>query len=100
MLAQALELCIGDHTGTNNPFNWHHVQFNLRCNTEYDTNLPHVWLTSFDGEGFVRVIVFFDDGYVYKLGSERVRSGLRKICAGLKFIGNQEAARKRADGGQ
>ena len=25
ILEQAVELCIGNHTDTNNPFHWHHV---------------------------------------------------------------------------
>ena len=100
MLAQALEPFIGDHTDTNNPFHWYHVQFNLPCTTGYNPRLPCVWLIRFNGELVVRVISLFDDGRVYRLGSERVQSGLRKYFAGLKFIGNQEAERKRTDGGQ
>ena len=51
-----------------------------------------------DVELVVRVIVFFDDGRVYGLGSERIQSGLRKICAGSQFIGNQEDSRKHTAG--
>ena len=69
MLARALELCIGEHTDTNNPFNWHHVQFNLLCNTGYDTIILHIQLIHFDGELVVIVIVFFDDGRDYGLGA-------------------------------
>ena len=100
MLARALELCIGDHTDTNNPFHWHHVQFNLPCTTGYDTSLPRVWLIRFNGEEDVIVVLFFNDGCVYGLGAEPVKSGLRKIYAGLQFIGNQEADRKRTAIGQ
>ena len=100
MLTRALELCIGNHTDTNNPFHCHRVQFNLPCTTGYDPSLPHAWLISFDGELVVRVIVLFDDGCVYGLGAENVRSGLRQIFAGLQFIGNQETARKRTAGGK
>ena len=80
MLARALELCIGNQNDTNNLFHWHHVQFNLPFTTGYDPSLPRVWLIHFDGELVVRVIVFFDDGFVYGLGPECVRSGLRKLC--------------------
>ena len=86
MLARALELCIIDHTDTNNPFHWHHVQFNLPCTTGYGTSLPRVWLLLFDGEVVVIVTVFFYYGRVYGLGAEHVRSILRKICAGLKIL--------------
>ena len=72
LLARALELCIGDHTDTNNPFHWHHVQFNLPFTTGYDPILLHIQLIRFDGELFVRVIVFFDDGRYYGLGAECV----------------------------
>ena len=92
ILAQALEICIGNHTATNNPFHWHHVQINLPCTYGYDPSLPHVHLIRFGGEEVVRIIVFFDDRLFYGLGAERVQSELRKICAGLKFLGNQEAA--------
>ena len=100
ILAWDLELCICNNTNTNNPFNWHNAQFNLPCNTGYDPRLPSVLLIRFGGEIVVRFIVFFDDGHVYRLGAECVRFSLRKNCAGLKFIGNQEAARKRTAGGQ
>ena len=83
ILARDLELCIGNHTDTNNPFHWHRVKFNLPCTTVYDPSLPHVCLIRFNGEVVSRVIVFFDDGRVYRLGAERVRSGLRNICDGL-----------------
>ena len=91
---------IGEHTGTNNQFHWHYVQFNLPCTTGYDTILPRFWLISFDGYGVVRVIVLFDDVNVYGLGAEHVQSGLRHIFAGLQFIGNKEDARKRTDLGK
>ena len=100
MLSRALELCIGDHNDTKNPFHWHHVQFNFPYTTGYDPRLPHVRLISFNGEVVVRVIFFFDYGRVYVLRAERVQSGLRQICAGLKFLGNQEAAWKRTAGVQ
>ena len=99
-LERALELCIGDHTDTNNPFHWHQVQINLPCTTGYDPSLPCVRLILFNGDVVVRVIVLFDYWYVYGLGAERVRSGLRKNCAGLKFLRNQEAASKLTAGGQ
>ena len=73
MLARSLELCIGDHTDTNNPFHWHHVQFNLPCTTGYDTSLPHVWLIHFDGEVGLRYVVLFDYGRAYGLRTERVQ---------------------------
>ena len=98
MLAQDLKFCIGDHTDTNNPFHLHHVQFNLLCTTGYDPSLPSLWLICFDGEVIVRVIILFDDKRVYVLGFERVRSGLRKNFAGLQFLRNQEASRKRTAG--
>ena len=79
MLARALELFIVNHTETNTPFYWHHVKFNLPCTTVYITSLPSVQLIHFNGELVVRVIVFFDDGCVYGLGYERVRSGFRQI---------------------
>ena len=63
---------IGNHSDTNNPFHWYHVQFNLLCTTGYDPSLSGVRLMCFDGELFVRVIVFFDDGNFYGLGDERV----------------------------
>ena len=100
ILEQAVELYIGNHTDTNNPFHWHHVHFNLPCATRYYTSLPRVWLIRFDGEVVVRVIVLFDYGYVYGLVSERVRSGLRQISAGLQYIRNKEADRKHTAGGQ
>ena len=100
MLARALKLFIGDHTDTNNPFHWHHVQFNLPCTTGYYPSLSYVRIISFYGELVVRVIVFFDYECVYRLGVEFVRSILKHICAGLKFLGNQEAVRKRTAGGQ
>ena len=100
MLAQDLELCIGEHTNTNNTFHCHHVQFNLPCTTGYDPSLPHVWLIFFNGDLVVRVIVLFDDGSVYGLGAERVKSRLSQICTGLKFLGNQEASRNRTAGGK
>ena len=86
---KSFRIFIGDHTDTNNLFHWLHVQFNLPFTTGYDLNLPRFWIIHFDVEVVVRVIVFLDDGCVYVLGPERVRSGLRKICAGLQFIGNQ-----------
>ena len=76
MLSRALELCIGDHPDTNNPFNWYHVQFNLPCTTRYDPSLPLVGIIRFYGELFGIVVVLFDDGRVYGIGAERVRSGL------------------------
>ena len=89
MLARALELCIGNQTNTNNQFHWQHVKLNLPCTNGYDTSLPCVQLICFVGEVVARVIVFFDDGLVYGIGSEHVRSGLRQICAGLNFLGNK-----------
>ena len=100
MLARALELCIGDHTNTNNSFHWHHVQFNLPCTIVYDPSLPRVWLICFDRELVVRFIVFFDDERLYELGAEFVRSGLRQIFSVLQFLRNREAARKRTAGGK
>ena len=91
---------IGNHSDTNNPFHWYHVQFNLLCTTGYDPILPCVQIICFDEEVFLRVTVFFDDGCVYGLGAECVQYGLRKICAGLQLLGNQEAARKHTAGGQ
>ena len=100
ILAQALELCIFDHTYTNHPYHWHYNQFDLSCTTGYDTILHRFGIISFDGEVVVRVIVLFDDGCVYRLGDKHVRYGLRKNFEGLQFFGNQEAARKRTSGGQ
>ena len=100
MFAWASEICIENHTDTNNTFHWHHVQFNLSCTTGYDTSLPCVLFNNFDGEVVVRVIIFFDGRRVYGIGAEHARSGLRQICAGLQYLGNQEAARKCTAGGQ
>ena len=100
MLAQDLELCIGEHTNTNNTFHCHHVQFNLPCTTGYDPSLPHVWLIFLNGDLVVRVIVLFDDGCIYGLEDKHVRYGLRQMFEGLQLFGNQEAARKRTSGGQ
>ena len=72
MLARTLELFIGDHTDTNNPFRWHNVQFNLPCTTGYDPSLLHVQLIRFDGEVVVIVKVLFDDGRFHVLFYERV----------------------------
>ena len=67
MLAEALNFFIGDHTNTHNPFHWHHIQFNLPCTTGYDPSLPRLQIIIFDGEVVVRVVLFFDDGSVYRL---------------------------------
>ena len=72
MLARTLELFIGDHTDTNNPFRWRNVQFNLPCTTGYDPSLHHVRLIHFDGEVVVIVVVLFDDGRFRVLVYERV----------------------------
>ena len=100
MLERDLEICIGNHTDTNNPFHWDHVQFNLPCTIGYDLSLTCVWLIRFDGEVILRVIVFFNDGRVYRLGDEHLRYSLRQICAGLQLLGNQEAVRKSTAGSQ
>ena len=48
----------------------------------------------------VRVALFFDDECVYIIGAECVQSGLRKKFAGLQFLENQGADRKRTAEGQ
>ena len=54
----SFRIFIGDHSDTNHPFHWYHVQFNLLCNTGHDPSLPCVWIIRFDEEVFLRVIGF------------------------------------------
>ena len=103
MFARAIEIAKGNPLEKHNPFHWTKVCVNLPGDSEYNPAKPRVSKIQSvsNGKTFyaAECIAYFDDGRVIADTSDKSKRANRQVCAGIQWLGNQDAARKRRPGG-
>lgn len=95
MLARALELLIGRSSDEHNPFGWASIELNLPGSLTYDPGKTSFAKYRSNSEPSAELVVYFDDGRVMVSNELVTCQALRQVTAGLQYLGNQDAARKR-----
>ena len=95
MLARALEIACRDPADTTSAFAFCRVEMNLPGSTTYQAGIPRVRRIRIDGLIAVILISYFDDGRVAGPNIYLAEQALRQVVAGIQYLGNQDAARKR-----
>jgi hypothetical protein len=91
---------MGDPKEVGNPFEWDHIELNLPCSANYDASKPWIMKMRKDGDIASEVVQYVDDVRIIAATRELAWQCSSKMAKGLRFLGLQDAARKRREPSQ